>query len=295
MAIRERFILKNSAGDIVPLYYPHRLSVVAHDGLGMPPVARTFVSGPFQHGASQIHAKLQPRIVTLSIEDAYSVNDSWDDRDTLLRMLNDITNQIYLDVELPDGTTRRLDVRYHAGLTLPLEREPAERYALQFIADDPLLYDPQAVLWAYAVASGAGNWAFDLGFPEGFGQSAVDVIETKNYPGSWLTYPIITIVGPAADLLIENQTTGEKLDFSGHTIQADETVTIDLRYGYKTVESSTNDTDINDLTNDSDIATWHIAAHPEAPDGNNTIHISFTDGTNETQIRFQFYVKYLGI
>jgi len=297
MPTREKFTIRNDAGDSVPLYYPAHLCVVQHDGLGMAPVQRTHISGPHQHGATQTHAKLSPRVVTLRLESDYESDESWAARQALIQMFNAPTGDpLHLDAVLPTGDTRRLNVRYMAGLTMPLQRGVTEAYAVQLIASkNPEFYDPTAILWGYSVPSGSSLWSFPLAFPAGFGAGSVDVTETKQYTGTWEVYPIITVVGPCTDLLIENETTDEKLDFDGHTIAAGETVTIDLIYGEKTVESSTDNTDVADLTTDSDIATWHIAPHCEAMGGQNTLHITFTGGTSNSQVSIQFNTRYLGI
>ena len=102
-------------------------------------------------------------------------------------------------------------------------------------------------------------------------------------------------VGPITNLVIENETTDEKLDFTGYTLASGQTMTIDLRYGYKTVEREDGSSLIDKLTTDSDLGTWHIAAHPEATDGYNTIAVQGSNADLNTQISFQFYTQYAGI
>jgi hypothetical protein len=95
--------------------------------------------------------------------------------------------------------------------------------------------------------------------------------------------------------VITNQTTDEKLDFTGITISAGDYYDIDLRYGRKTAVDSNGDSVLDELTNDSDLATWHIAAAPEAPGGANSIHVSGTAITTATKVDIAWLNRHIGI
>jgi hypothetical protein len=103
--------------------------------------------------------------------------------------------------------------------------------------------------------------------------------------GSWDAYPIITIPGSVANPVITNTSTGETLDFTGATIPANTTYTIDTRYGYKTVTDSNAVNQIAKLSNDSDLSTFHLAP------GVNWLEIESTTGT----VVVSHYNPYLGL
>jgi len=89
---------------------------------------------------------------------------------------------------------------------------------------------------------------------------------------------------------------GHVLEFlDGYVIDEGEDVVIDLRSGYKTVTHSIDGNVPDALTDDSDLGTWHIAAHSEAVDGNNSISVAFTGGNMNSRAEIRFFTKYVGI
>jgi len=95
--------------------------------------------------------------------------------------------------------------------------------------------------------------------------------------------------------MIRNMTTGEKLELS-YTVPAGESVIIDTRYGHKTVQSNSGVNLISYLSSDSDLATFHIAADPEAADGVNVLFASGLEAVfGQTSIRAEWNDRYIGI
>lgn len=96
--------------------------------------------------------------------------------------------------------------------------------------------------------------------------------------------------------MIVNETTGHKLEFEpGFLIDDGDFVTIDLRPGYKLVTDSDGNNIPDALTDDSDLGTWHIAAHPEAVDGRNAIAVAFTGGNHNSRAEIRFFTRYVGV
>ena len=94
---------------------------------------------------------------------------------------------------------------------------------------------------------------------------------------------------------ILNNTTDEKIALD-YNVSSGETVTIDLDYGKKTVTNNANVNLFGTLTTDSDVATFHIAPDPEAPGGVNELQVFGDEAAlGETEIRIQWYVRYIGI
>ena len=92
----------------------------------------------------------------------------------------------------------------------------------------------------------------------------IDQTAVRTYEGSWDEFPTVRITGPATNAVLENVTSGDKLDFTGTAISAGTSYVLDLRYGYKTVTQDDGTNRIDKLTNDSDLATWRLLAAPDA-------------------------------
>ena len=275
--------------------------LVEHSGLGPVPAEHVVESGAFQVGETFRYGTLTARLINLAIDIVASSRTAvWEKRGELTKWLGHLPSGCYLVWTLPDGSTREILGRYVGSPELPRKVGMGplyQRCVFTLRCPDPGLYDPTGVIWQYAVASGTGLWGFPLGFPRGFGVSTVDVTEVKNYPGTLSAHPVITVVGPANDLIIENETTSEVLDFKvkAYSIAAGETVTIDCRPGHKSVVNSVAGNIIYALSEDSDLGTFHLAPDPAALDGDNSMHVSLTGGTNATRVYLLFYSQYNGL
>jgi hypothetical protein len=111
-----------------------------------------------------------------------------------------------------------------------------------------------------------------------------------------LTYPHkIRITGPITSPVITNETTNEKLDFGVNSIGAGVSWDIDLRYGVKSIiQAASGVNKIQFLTEDSDLATWHIAADPEVIGGANSIRVTGTAVTASTRVEISYLERYIG-
>ena len=288
-------VLIDSDGDELTLESSYR--VRALDGIGMPPVEHRTERGPDQDGETYLGSVLRPRVITfdmfLTAADELGV---WACRDVMLELLLALQQGFYARVERPDGSYRQIQLRYLSGLELAIDHRNWTRYqpaAFQAVAYDPLWYDPVASVWAYALSPGVGTFSFPLGLPAGFGGTGVDVTEARTYAGTWRVFPIIYVTPPIDNLVIENLTTNEQLDLTGYSIT--QALTMDLRYGHKTITLADGTNVIDKLTTGSDIATWHLAPHPEALGGVNSIRVQGANATSETQVRIQFNTRYGGI
>jgi len=296
---QEWFRLVNAEGDVINLRGP--LWVTGHDGLGLVQSRAFTEAGPQQHGQTLAAAYLQARVVTLQLH-AQTANEPalQTQRDAIALMFNRPHVEIYLDTMMPSGTARRLDCRYLNGYTAPrTARTPyfTQPDVLQLIADDPILYDTDLIVEIFTVGpyyAGSGGMFVETEVPTFIGSG--NIIETRDitYTGTWLEYPIIRFNGPCQNPRIENVTTGEVLEFEvGTEVNANDWLEIDTRYGFKTVSDSGGNSRIDELVEDSDLATFHIAPHPEALGGINEIRASCTDATVDTEILLQYQVRWL--
>jgi hypothetical protein len=174
---------------------------------------------------------------------------------------------------------------------------PHERYQKVGVilkANDPAFYEPEWGSLTVHLGGGGGLFTIPSGIPTGIGSSSGSQAVAIDYPGNWISYPLIRITGPITNPVITNAATGEKLDFTGVTIAAGRYYDIDTRYGHKTVLLDDGTNKIHELTDDSDLSTFHIAPDPETPGGINSIQVSGASVSTDTKIEMSWPVRYDG-
>jgi Phage tail protein len=274
------------------------LAWVGDDGWGMAPTRRITDRGPLQHGDSDIDFRLEPRLGMLKLlARASSASAHWDVRATLLRIFRPSNTAIKLLWGLDNGAQRQIDVHYAGDLTFPSDARLGfnQTAVVQLRASDPTYYDPTVQSVPFGVGGGSGGFVVPVVVPVAIGSSTVNQTQVITYPGTFLSLPIVTIVGPITNPVVTNQSTGEKLDFTGITITAGHSYTIDCRNGYKTVLYDDGTNKIADLTDDSDLQTFHLDPDPDTPGGQNTIKVTGTGANTATAINIVYYVRYVGI
>lgn len=268
------------------------------DGIGHPPVARIAERGPMQHGESDLGYRLQPRRIALAIEVRGGDRSAWlERRDAIIRMFRASGEPVSLRLTNGDWC-RQIDCHLSGEMNMTPETPLAplwQRVAIELYCPDPTWYDPVGVSVPFRLGGGS-LLAIPLAVPMQVGASSIDQSIVVQYAGTWDAYPIITAVGPIVDLLIQNNTLGDKLDFSGTTIGAGDSYVIDCRYGYKTVTRTSDGANrIADLTADSNLATFRIGAHPDVPDGANSIRVRASGLAAMSAIYLQFHTRYVGV
>lgn len=274
-------------------------------GQGMPGISLLQQRGPFQNGVTVLDYRLSPReIIFVHRRRGCDREGYWDIRADILNHLRpnrQAAGQFLpgkLRKILPNGAVRDIDVYASAGpvfepRTLDRWDEAGVMETLRFFAPDPTFYDPALTQTVVQVQS-CDNLVFPFQFPFAFCGGGLIQTDTITYTGTWLSLPTIVIQGPARGALIRNLTTGEKIEFA-RAIPAGTTVTLDLRYGYKTVTDQLGANWIGGLTEDSDLATFHLAPDPEAAGGVNILSASVSGASSETLITMSFYARYIGI
>jgi hypothetical protein len=226
---------------------------------------------------------------TLSLADTY--------RDTLATIFKPLSSTpIKLRVTRDDGEVRQIDTYCVGGVGMGAE--PGERFSatqrvmVQLQASNPIWYDPSIVV-QNIVADPLG-WQVPWEVPfDVISSTDISSTSTITYTGTWIEYPVILLTGPGVSFVITNNATGEVLDFTGVTISAGDTYTIDLRYGSKEITDSAGANKIADITAASDLATWHLAADPEASAGVNDISVAVASGaTVATAVSTRYYKRY---
>lgn len=269
------------------------------DGLGMAPMHRIVDRGPMQHGDSDLGYRLDPRTIRLVFGiDGVSNQDRYNKRATLLDLFRPRTSPIQLRWTFNDtGDVRQIDAFYSGDMTLPTQAGDGfhQSVGVSLVAHDPTFYDPEGKTLAFANQVGPGTFDVPTPIPTSIGSTTAAYTWSIQYAGTWLTCPaLIRIGGPYNNVVVTNDTTGEKLDFTNINIPAGDAYLIDCRWGKKTVTNAAGGNKIADLSPDSDLATFHIAPDEEAPGGYNTISVSGDGTNNNTRVDVVYYNRYIG-
>jgi len=265
------------------------------DGWGAAQVSRITERGPQQHGETDHGYRLQPRVANLILGvSGTSLSNLYAKRNDIIALFGPDDSLILRW----DDLDRQIDVYFVGNLTMPSsEREGFfQTVAVTLRAPDPTFYTPTRHLVSFGLGGGGGAFTVPMPVPHAVGASTLDETVGIEYDGSWLDYPVIRITGPITDPKITNVSTGDVLDFTGTTVSAGDWYEIDTRYGYKTVVDDASVNKIADLTEDSDLATFHIRMDSsEVPGGNNSIKVEGSAISTATKVELWYYERYLGI
>lgn len=270
--------------------------VVSFDGLGMPPVRRLTQRGPMQNGDTDVGYRLDPRYIRISVLGLAGVNTAMHDRrEELLGFLrpgNDVISLRWTYADTSGTQTMQIDTHYNGGLSMSSDSliRYAGRYTFELRAADPTFYDPNGVTVQFPVSYSGTGGTVPIAIPFFVGSTSLNVATTATLSGdnAWIVYPTFTIVGPVTDFKVVNNTTGEKLDFTGNSVGGGSTWTIDTRFGYKTVTDQSSTNQISKLTTDSNLATFHLEP------GVNSLSVTGTGPSSATSVTMQYYPRYLG-
>lgn len=274
------------------------LTMLEIDGIAAPAARPLSERGPLQDGDTDLGFRLEPRTVSLALQGITTASYTSDTiRDLINRLFKPSNVPIYLDVVRDDASVRRLMCRSLGEYSLP-QNIMAQLYAKTVItlrAADPLFYNPAMQALSFGIAAGSTGFLIPMPVPTKFGTSVVNQNIPLAYAGTFREYPVIQIYGPITSPVITNQTTGDKIDFTGITIAAGDWYTVDLRYGRKFAYRNGVTTDIRtgEATTDSDFATFSIEADPEASGGVNDIKVTGSAANSVTQVYVQYFERYV--
>lgn len=263
-------------------------------GMGGPPMHRMEERGPLQHGATDLGFRLDPRVIQLVLG-LYA-----DDRAGAYLKRKQLAGIFppgaagSLEWEV-DGLVRQIDGHLMEGMDFSSQDRTGgwQKMAVVLRCPDPTWYDPAGSALTYTLGGGGSGTPVPTPVPTPVGASNILANTALTYAGDWLSYPhLIRIVGPMTDPVIRNLTTGEELPFSA-TIATGHYYDIDLRYGYKTVVDDAGVNKVSMLTTGHDLATWHIAAHPEAAGGINVIEVEADAVSELSAIQISWLDRYL--
>lgn len=278
--------------------------VESWDDVGMAPVQRIIEQGPLQHGDSDIDFRLKARLLLLifgmqgqGATDALALADLYSRHRQLLNVFKPRLNPVKLLWTFDGGNLRQIDCHYYDKMPLGIPDRLGlyQQVPVLVRCPNPLFYDPTLQVVQFGLSGGGGSGAIPLAVSMAVGASTLNQTVQVTYAGDFLENPIVVVQGPINSAVITNAATGEKLDFTGYNIAAGVSVTVDCRYGYKTVLDNSGGNQIAKLTDDSDLATFHLAANPDAAGGVNSITVTGSSVTTATEVYLDYYNRYMGI
>lgn len=265
---------------------------------GMAEVRRITDRGPQQHGDSDIDLRLEPTMYPLGLLlYAQSISDHYANRELALKIFRPSKTPLKFRWTLDNGSVRQIDAHVSGRLVFggKERRGFSQRFVVPLRAADPTFYDPLLQSVTFGVGATSGNsWSFPLVFPASFGGSTINSTKTIAYTGTWKTNPTVIIKGPVTSPVITNLATGDKLNFTGITINSGDQYTVDCRPGKTSVVNSAGTDKIADLSTDSNIATFSMEADPDALGGLNDINVTGSGANATTEIYLQYYTRYIG-
>jgi len=276
----------------------------AFDNLALPPVTNLTERGPYQVGVTRTGTIVHGRTIPITVHaTGCSEQDYWERRAELVEALAPYDGTLALRLRRDGFVTRQLDVVYDGNLTLASagRRQFGQLAAFSLLAPDPIWYDPAIVSLTFALSGGGAPFTVPTPVETFIGGSILDEVQIFTYAGAWPSAPVIRVYGPIDDCIIDNLTTGETLDFSesvlgsvvGVSLAAGEWLEVDC--GAHTVADQDGVNRVAWLSEGSDLATFHIAADPEAAGGVNALRVRGENVDASTHIDVTYYRRYPGV
>ena len=270
------------------------LYLLEHEGLLGIPMHRLAERGVLQNGDTDKGYRLDPRITTLIIGvRGQTPEEFYTNRQHLADIFKPRNDAGTISWKL-GGKARYLDC-HTVELSEGKRSHLFQKIAVTLKANNPSWYDPTRRTVTFNLGGGSDTMFVPTEVPTGIGASELDVSKSINYVGNVKVFPIIRIEGVIEDPVIIHEQKGWKLDFTGTTIPAGEWLEIDLRYGRKTVVDQNGDRQISLISKDSNIADFAILPDPDLQDGINSISVSGSAVTLNTNIQVSFYNRYIGV
>jgi hypothetical protein len=263
---------------------------------GMAPSHRITQRGPFQEGDSDIDFRLDPRIISLPIVVPVStIDDHFLYRNALLDIFKPGNDTSRLEVNYENGlTVRYIDVKILSSLTMDTDSKDYNiRGVIQLRAEDPTWYDNNGYETPLTSPILGTPTPYPKPYEVPYGSAGIGGITTVNNIGTWINYPVLTAVGPLTDLTITDGL-GHVISFDT-PIPASTFVSIDLKYGAKTVTDQDGVNRFEWLDINSDLINWAIYPSPYVVEGSNTISVSATGTDGASSVTMYWTPRYIGV
>lgn len=279
-------------------YYGDRTlyELIGRKGFEAPPLNYTDII--YAHGFSKTVAiRVNPRDVVLQM---IVIGNSTLQRDTILHQLvKDLTISGSvgatgkLKIMRSNGKSVYLNCWYTGGIESIVEQYVKfHKFQLTFHAADPYFYDTIDTTYS---AQDTEQKGLLLGTNTFLGLdvflSGIKAGITKNVVNDGvITYPIITVTGPAKNIWFTNEATGKTIKMKpAFELKANENLVIDTREGQRSVTLIVGgeSTDVIGSLSVESSLIWELVP------GNNNIIVHISDVTPATLTEFSFTKKYL--
>lgn len=274
--------------------------IINIDKLGASAATRITERSPGQDGDTDLDRQLEARIIPIILQVRPSLVQPYKALRNQINALFRATNvPIILGFVFDDGSTYQIDTQSIGDIDLPLniENQNIIKTAIVLRAANPTFYDPVTTTLNFSLSASGGAFTVPSFVPTFFGGSTLDQTQVAIYDGTYPDNPLIFVYGPIANFKIVNDNTGAKLDLNGFTIADGDYYTFDLRYGRKLVyrNGSLADNRLNEVSNDSQLATFNVEADPTVVGGINSYHVTGTLANGHTRVIFQYNRRFDGI
>jgi hypothetical protein len=291
-------------------FHSHDKASIEMEGLGMPPIEYITQTSPYEHGEVLLDYRLKPRIVQFThFRSSCSRQGYWDNRSTFIDLFrpnriafgSSFTPGVFRKI-LPTGKKRDLNVvladgfKFKDSSSKQWDRNLIQE-TLQFVAHDPIIYDPDIVTKIWTIASTTESLIFPItsaSWPLIFGTGIFGVAITFTYAGNWPSYPVIRLTGPMSEIRIINTSFPITVQI-GYSISEGDWIDID--FYKKTITNSLGTDLIGLLSEDSedDFQAFHIGYDPEIVGGSNTIYLYGSNAlVGTTSACLTYYNRYVG-
>jgi hypothetical protein len=284
---------------LIGVSFPLPVYLTGTVNFGMAPSHRITQRGPFQQGDSDIDFRLDPRIMSLPIVvPTSSIDEHFTYRNKLLDIFKPGNDTSGLGVYfLNDGSQaqRFIDVKILSSLTLDTDSKDFNiRGVIQLRADDPTWYDGNTLNEIPLTSPVLGTpTPYPKPYEVPYGSAGIGGITNVFYEGTWISYPVLTAFGPLTDLTMTDGL-GHVISFDT-PIPASTYISIDLKFGVKTVTDQDGVNRFDWLDINSDLINWALYPSPYVVGGNNTISVSATGTDSNSSVVINWFTRYIGV
>ena len=274
--------------------------------VGLPGIERITQRGAFQHGDTNVDYRLSPR--TFSVRGLVEAANSYDhikvrDRLSKIFKVNNTPGTITITSTRINGMIidvikRAIDCVVSGGLNFTSDTTAGYDvyYDIQLRADSPLWYEPVPFV-RYITNTLEGNPTdIPAVIPRTYGSETINNTSSIIYDGTFLTYPVLAIVGGdrgICNLAITNATQNSVLRIT--SIPANATYYVNLRYGNKTVidQNGTNVTYVVDPS--SNLTTFAIVPSTNLSSLTNVITVESDSSSANSSVVMTYYKQFTSI
>jgi len=268
-------------------------------GWGLAPSHRITQRGPFQEGDSDIDFRLDPRVLSLPfVGVASSIDEHFRLRNALLNVFkpgnDDASLRLTYDDAFSGTQDRYIDVKVIGGLTMDTDSKDFNvRGVIQLRAADPTWSGGTEFEQQLSSSILGTPTPYPKPYPVPYGADSISRITEIIYGGTWMSYPVITAVGPLTDLVITDGL-NHSIKFTT-PIPASTYVSINLKYNFKTVTDQDGVNRFSWLSIDSDITNFALFPSPFILDGINTLSVSATGTDGGSLVTINYVPRYIGV